>query len=76
MDEIFSTKQHIQYIKKDLMNSQTRQLAFLAELYELYKSKDLEIDRLAVTLHMTMKDKEEWLNRRDKSFKVMLDYQV
>ena len=58
VDQIFETKQHIEYLRKDLVNTRKRQLTFLAQLFELYKTKDAEIERLQISLYMTVKEKE------------------
>ncbi|CDW82569.1 UNKNOWN [Stylonychia lemnae] len=76
IDRIFELKQHIEYIKKDLISTRKRQLGYLAQLFELYKSKDAEIERLQLSLYMTVKEKEILDKRRDDSFNQLLELLV
>jgi hypothetical protein len=57
VDKIFEIKQHIEYLKKDLINTRKRQITFLSQLFELYKSKDLEIERLHISLQMAINER-------------------
>lgn len=44
VDQILDLKQHIDYLKRNLLTTRKRQLDYLSELYQLYNSKDKEID--------------------------------
>lgn len=68
VDQILDLKQHIDYLKSNLLTTRKRQLDYLSELYQLYNSKDKEIDQLAYSLHMSGKEKEAVEQRRDQAF--------
>lgn len=69
-------RQHIEYLRKDLINTRKRQLGYLAQLFELYKTKDAEIERLQMSLYMTVKEKEILEQRRDAAFNELLELLV
>lgn len=73
IDKIYETKQHIEYLKKDVLNSRKRQLNYLNELYELYKTKDREIDYLQMKTVMALREKEQLEERRDEAFNTLVD---
>jgi hypothetical protein len=76
VDTIFELKQHIEYLKKDLVSTRKRQLTYLSQLFELYKSKDSEIERLQMSLYMSVKEKEILEQRRDAAFNSLLELLV
>lgn len=45
----------------------------MSELFELYKSKDREIDYLSMTLQMAEKEKDLVEQRRDEAFSALID---
>lgn len=45
----------------------------MSELFELYKSKDREIDMLAMSLQMATKEREIVEQRRDQAFSQLVD---
>lgn len=57
VDKIFDVKQHIEYLKKDIINTRKRQLGFLSQLFELYKTKDREIDKMKMQFQMLHSEK-------------------
>ncbi len=66
-------KQHVDYCRKDILTSRKRHLDYLDELYTQYKSRDKEIDRLAITLSGAYKEKEFLQIRRDEAFNTLIE---
>ena len=48
VDEALSLRQRIEAMKRDLLTVRSRQLTYLNELFDLYKSKDRELDFLGL----------------------------
>jgi hypothetical protein len=48
VDEALSLRQRIEALKRDLLTVRSRQLTYLKELFDLYKSKDRELDFLSL----------------------------
>jgi hypothetical protein len=44
VDKIINLKQSIDFLKREILTVRKRQLTYLSELYDLYKSRDREID--------------------------------
>eukprot|EP00347_Sterkiella_histriomuscorum_P023923 403332919 len=76
VDNIFEMRQHIEYLRKDLVSTRKRQLTYLSQLFDLYKSKDAEIERLQMSLYMSVKEKEILEQRRDAAFNELLELLV
>ena len=65
VDTMVEMKQHIEYLRKDIISTRKRQLTFLAQLFDLYKSKDLEIERLHLSVQMAQSERQMLEQRRD-----------
>eukprot|EP00347_Sterkiella_histriomuscorum_P007897 403347143 len=76
VDNIFEMRQHIEYLRKDLVSTRKRQLTYLSQLFDLYKSKDAEIERLQMSLYMSVKEKGILEQRRDAAFNELLELLV
>lgn len=76
VDKILEKRQHIDYVRKDIVNQRKRQLTYLAQLFELYKSRDAEIERLQLSVLMSLKEKEYLEHRRNEAFNALLDLMV
>jgi len=50
-----------------------RQITFLGELFELYKSKDREIEYLTMTVEIQSKERDLIEKRRDEAFSQLVD---
>jgi len=50
IDKIYETKLHIEYIKKDILKTNKRQQQYMSQLFELYGSKDREMERMDMNL--------------------------
>ena len=68
MDSIFDLKENIEFLKRDLLAVRKRQVSYLSELFELYKSKDREIDYLNMTVELQSKERDLVERRRDEAF--------
>ena len=73
IDRIFEIKANIEFLKREIIAVRKRQLSFLSELFELYKTKDREIDFLSMSLQMITKEREIVEKRRDESFSSLID---
>lgn len=58
IDKIIETKVHIEYLKKDILTTRKRQVDFMGMLFDLYRSKDREIEEMQMRLYLILKDKE------------------
>jgi hypothetical protein len=58
IDRVFETKQHIEYLRKDILSTTRRQQNFMGQLFELYKSKDRDAEDLRMRLYAMSKEKE------------------
>ena len=76
LDKILEKRQHIEYVRKDIVVQRKRQLSYLAELFDLYKSRDAEIERLQLSVLMSAKEREYLEKRRDEAFNTLLDLMV
>ena len=68
-----SIKEHIEFLKKELLTVRKRQVGYLAELFELYKSKDREIEYLTMTVEIQSKERDLIEKRRDEAFSQLVD---
>lgn len=73
LDKIMSVKEHIEFLKKELLAVRKRQVSYLAELFELYKSKDREIEYLTMAVEMQSKERDLIERRRDEAFSQLVD---
>lgn len=73
LDKIMSIKEHIEFLKKELLTTRKRQVAYLGELFELYKSKDREIEYLTMTVEVQSKERDLVERRRDEAFSQLVD---
>ena len=73
LDKILSIKEHIEFLKKELLTVRKRQIAYLAELFELYKSKDREIEYLNMAVEIQSKERDLIEKRRDEAFSQLVD---
>lgn len=73
VDKIVELKQHIEYIRKDIINTRKRQLTFMAQLFDLYKTKDMEIERLHLSAQMAFSERQMLEQRRDHAFNALLE---
>ena len=73
LDKILSIKEHIEFLKKELLTVRKRQVAYLAELFELYKSKDRDIEYLNMTVEIQSKERDLIEKRRDEAFSQLVD---
>jgi hypothetical protein len=68
VDKMFELKQHIEFIRKDTLDQKRRQQVYLGELFELYKGKDREIEKLQVKVQMAKREIEALTDRRDSAY--------
>ena len=73
VDRILDLKQHIDFLKRDILTTRKRQLSFLTELFDLYQSKDREIDYLQVNLTMAERERDQVSVRRDEAFSTLVE---
>ena len=73
LDKILSIKEHIEFLKKELLTVRKCQIAYLAELFELYKSKDREIEYLNMAVEIQSKERDLIEKRRDEAFSQLVD---
>ena len=66
-------KQRIETLKKDLLTVRSRQLTYLNELFELYKSRDREMDYLGLQVEMSARERDLLTVRRDEAFSQLVD---
>jgi len=66
-------KENIEFLKKELLTVRKRQISYLAELFELYKSKDREIEYLTMTVEIQSKERDLIEKRRDEAFSQLVD---
>jgi hypothetical protein len=66
-------KENIELLKRELLAMRKRQVSYLAELFELYKSKDREIDYLTMTVEMQSKERDLVEKKRDEAFSQLID---
>ena len=73
LDTIMDVKESIESLKRELLAVRKRQVSYLAELFELYKSKDREIDYLNMTVEIQSKERDLVEKRRDEAFSQLVD---
>lgn len=66
-------KENIEFLKKELLTVRKRQISYLGELFELYKSKDREIEYLTMTVEIQSKERDLIEKRRDEAFSQLVD---
>lgn len=65
VDKSFELRQHIEFIRKDLLDQRRRQNQHIGKLEELYRKRDSEIRDLAKELMFAKKTRSELETRRD-----------
>jgi|JI9StandDraft_1071089.scaffolds.fasta_scaffold49033_3 hypothetical protein len=68
VDKSFELKQHIEFIRKEIIEQRRRQNRFISELEELYRKRDAEIRSLANDLHIAKRTKKDLETRRDVAY--------
>lgn len=67
---------HIEYLKKDILQTGKRHINYLTLQFELYKQRDAQIDKMEIKLKLMLGDKAMLQKHRDESFKNLLDLNV
>ena len=73
MDKLLGLKSGIEKIKGELITSRSRQLTYLNQLFDLYKSKDREMDFLGLQVEQQARERDMLSLRRDQAFSQLVD---
>ena len=76
VDEMREILIHIDYLRKDIMQTGDRHLKFLNELFDAYKKRDMQIDRMDMKVKYMKAERDGLQYRRDKAFRELCDLQV